>query len=301
MHKIKLAFSTIVLSLVGSGIAHAQATRTYVSGVGDDANPCSRTAPCKTFAGAISKTSAGGEIDALDPGEFGALIITKAITIDGGSGQVASILASSGNGILITAQVTEVVTIRNLSIQGVGSGSFGIVFDTGKALHIEHCVIAQFVQTGIYLGPTSIGSQVFVSDTISRDNGAEGLYALAATGFLKVAIDNSRFENNVNGVLAADYSKVSVRNSAASGNSLAGFIAQPNMGGASLSIFNSTSANNLVGVQSGGLSAASVRISGLTLFSNANGFVEGPNGTIGSFGDNYNSGSGAPNLMVGLQ
>ena len=70
--------------------AHAQATRTWVSGVGDDANPCSRTAPCKTFPGAISKTAPGGEIDALDPGGFGALTITKAITIDGGGGQVAS-------------------------------------------------------------------------------------------------------------------------------------------------------------------------------------------------------------------
>lgn len=70
--------------LLGSSLLSAQASRTWVSGVGDDANPCSRTAPCKTFAGAISKTIAGGEIDALDPSGFGAVTITKAITIDGG-------------------------------------------------------------------------------------------------------------------------------------------------------------------------------------------------------------------------
>src|SRR5580700_6054859 len=81
--------------------AHAQATRTWISGVGDDVNPCSRTAPCKTFAGAISKTAAGGEIDALDPGGFGTVTLTKSITIDGGGGQVASVMASSG-GIGIT-------------------------------------------------------------------------------------------------------------------------------------------------------------------------------------------------------
>src|SRR6202046_3797494 len=74
--------------------AHAQATRTWVSGVGDDANPCSRTAPCKTFAGAIGQTAAGGEIDALDPGGFGEVTITKSITIDGGGGQVASVAVS---------------------------------------------------------------------------------------------------------------------------------------------------------------------------------------------------------------
>src|SRR5450759_1326274 len=77
-----------LLLIVSAGSAQAQATLTWVSGVGDDANPCSRTAPCKTFAGAISKTAAGGEINALDPGGFGALTITKAITIDGGAGQI---------------------------------------------------------------------------------------------------------------------------------------------------------------------------------------------------------------------
>ncbi|HWF67880.1 MAG TPA: hypothetical protein VN670_11270, partial [Acidobacteriaceae bacterium] len=89
--------------LLMTSLATAQASRTWVSGVGDDANPCSRTAPCKTFAGAISKTAAGGEIDALDPAGYGAVTITKAITIDGGGGQVASILVSGTNGVVIQA------------------------------------------------------------------------------------------------------------------------------------------------------------------------------------------------------
>src|SRR5437762_8424071 len=105
MHKLPLP-----LVMIGSAFAHsisatpgfAQATRTWVSGVGDDASPCSRTAPCKTFAGAISKTAAGGEIDALDPGGFGAVTITKAITIDGHN-TMTSVLASGGNGIVISA------------------------------------------------------------------------------------------------------------------------------------------------------------------------------------------------------
>src|SRR5213594_3097278 len=108
------AFSILIVILAASSFAAAQATRTWVSGVGDDANPCSRTAPCKTFAGAISKTADGGEIDCIDPGGFGTLTITKSITIDGGGGQVASILASGVNGIIVNAGTNDVVILRNL-------------------------------------------------------------------------------------------------------------------------------------------------------------------------------------------
>src|SRR3984957_16848050 len=119
------ALGTTLLPVLYTVPAHAQATRTWVSGVGDDANPCSRTAPCMTFAGAITKTAAGGEIDALDPGGFGAVTITKSITLDGGFGQNASILATGGpNGINIVVGSAN-VSIRNLSIQGAGTGGEG--------------------------------------------------------------------------------------------------------------------------------------------------------------------------------
>src|SRR5947209_14665799 len=107
LHSNLRTLTVLVLALAIPSLARAQATRTFVSGVGNDANPCSRTAPCKTFAGAISKTAAGGEIDALDPGGFGAVTITKAITIDGGGGQVASVLVSGTNGIIVQAGVND--------------------------------------------------------------------------------------------------------------------------------------------------------------------------------------------------
>src|SRR5437016_12097097 len=108
MYKMRFTLNLLVvcvLCLFCSSVARAQACRTWVSGVGNDANPCSRTAPCKTFAGAISKTAEGGEIDVLDPGGYGAVTITKSITIDGGTGSGwASILASKGaSGIIINA------------------------------------------------------------------------------------------------------------------------------------------------------------------------------------------------------
>src|ERR1700758_1575195 len=115
---LTLAASLLAL-LLKVAPAYAQASRTWVSGVGDDANPCSRTAPCKTFAGAISKTAAGGEIDALDPGGFGALTITKSITLDGGGGQVASVLVAGTNGIVVAAASNDVVILRNLRLDGL--------------------------------------------------------------------------------------------------------------------------------------------------------------------------------------
>src|SRR5262245_20565356 len=114
-----IAAFAVVLST--ASLAHAQATRTWISGVGDDLNPCSRTAPCKTFAGAISKTVAGGEIDTLDPGGFGAVTITQSITFDGTSG-LAGILVSGTNGIVIQAGATDVVILRNLDINGIAAG-----------------------------------------------------------------------------------------------------------------------------------------------------------------------------------
>src|ERR1700683_5409376 len=128
--------------------AHAQATRTWVSGVGDDANPCSRTAPCKTWPGAISKTATGGEIDALDPGGFGTVTITKSITLDGGGGQVASILASPGvNGVNVSA-AGGVIILRNLRINGAG-GATGVLISAAAAVVVEKCDIFGFAQAAI--------------------------------------------------------------------------------------------------------------------------------------------------------
>src|SRR5437762_9015448 len=156
MHKLALpsCIAVLLLAIYASTTSvQAQATRTWVSGVGDDANPCSRTAPCKTFAGAISKTAPGGEIDALDPGGFGAVTITKAITIDGGGGQVASELVSGTNGIVVQAGANDTVILRNIRINGISQtpsgGLNGIRFLSGKALHVVNCNIFGFTQNGI--------------------------------------------------------------------------------------------------------------------------------------------------------
>src|SRR4051794_1728511 len=137
-----------VVPLMAPAPAHAQATRTWVSGVGDDANPCSRTAPCKTFAGSISKTAAGGEINCLDPGGFGGVTITKSLTISC-EGVTAGVLVNSVNGVLVAAGASDVVFLKGLDIEGAGmtinpTGLNGIKVSSAAAVHIEDCVIRNF-------------------------------------------------------------------------------------------------------------------------------------------------------------
>src|ERR1700687_3392857 len=139
MRKITLTLAimgTMSLGALYTAPAYAQATRTWVSGVGDDVNPCSRTAPCKTWAGAISKTAAGGEIDALDPGGFGAVTITKAITLDEGGGSLVSSLVANSNAFNVNAGANDVVSLRNISVNGLGQtvspGISGVVVNTAS-------------------------------------------------------------------------------------------------------------------------------------------------------------------------
>ena len=189
--------------------AYAQATRTWVSGTGNDADPCSRTAPCKTFAGAISKTAAGGEIDALDPGGFGALTITKAITIDGGGGQVASVLAAGTNGIVVSAGANQTVTLRNLRINGVAGtptgGLNGIQMSSGAALHIENCTIFGFTQNGININlNSSAATRVFITDTVVS-NSVGGIAAHnSGTGNVLLSIQRTNLSQNSGFGLKAD-------------------------------------------------------------------------------------------------
>src|SRR5215467_12245215 len=146
MNRTKLMINLIAILVAGlatASVAEAQAPRTWVSGLGDDANPCSRTAPCKTFAGAISKTATGGEINVLDPGGFGAVTITKSITISS-EGFEAGVLVSGTNGIVVSAQATDNVILRGLDIEGLGTGLSGINLLGVGTLTTEKCTINGF-------------------------------------------------------------------------------------------------------------------------------------------------------------
>jgi hypothetical protein len=209
-------FSAILgaLFVVGLAIApaHAQATRTWISGVGDDANPCSRTAPCKTWAGAIAKTAAGGEIDNMDEGGFGALTITKSITLDGGGGNVASTLVSATAGMVINAATNDVVILRNLQFQGLlgnGTGTAGTpgtigvqVLQANRVL-IENCQITGFGTAGLTATPSANVSLKIQNTTIDQNAGGI-LFKPTGGAVVNVSIERSHIDENVAGGVKLD-------------------------------------------------------------------------------------------------
>src|SRR5258708_3798270 len=181
--------------------AHAQATRTWVSGVGDDANPCSRTAPCKTFAGAISKTAPAGEIDVLDPGGFGAVTITKSISIYNDGVGEAGVLVSGTNAIIISAGTTDVVNLRGLVIDCLHTRLSGISFLAGAQLNVQNCVI-QEMATGISFTPGTANAIMKIQNTTIQGNSA-AMSIKPGGGFsAKVEIERTRIDGNGGGVRA---------------------------------------------------------------------------------------------------
>ena len=276
------------LSFLMSGEALAQASRTWVSGVGDDANPCSRTAPCKTFAGAISKTAAGGEINALDPGGYGSVTITKAITIDGGPG-IAGILAAGVNGIVVSAGINDVVRLRNLDINGFGSGVNGIRFIGGKALEVHNVQIFQFSAQGISF-EVPAGFASFLSVTESRlENNAAGAVWITGAGTPIASLERVQMVGGQRGLRADDGSTVHVKDSSAGNLSANGFVAVGTSRAVTMMLDRCVAFNGGGGVFSGTL--ATVFISDTTITGNGTGLVVS-GGQIVSSGNNTVQGNG---------
>src|SRR5262249_30182754 len=196
LHLARTTIGFIGCLFLGSSLAYAQATRTWVSGVGSDANPCSRTAPCQTFAGAISKTAAGGEIDALDPGGFGALTIPKPITISG-VGTTAGVLASGVQGVIINITAvsppqTDTVTLRNLQINGAGTtlGTDGVHVFGNTTVILDHVNVYGFGTNGVLTEGTS---KVSITNGVFFNNAG---VALHSTGSSTLTVENSELNGN---------------------------------------------------------------------------------------------------------
>jgi hypothetical protein len=182
-----------ISAMVYAAPAQAQASRTWVSGVGDDANPCSRTAPCKTFAGAISKTAAAGEINCLDPGAFGTVTITKSISIIC-EGVAAGVLGSGTNGIIVNAASTDKVLLQGLDIEGLGTGLNGVSIVGGGKTTIVRCSIRNFTQNGVSLAETS-NARVVVQDTLITGNAVGGISVRGAAG-ANAVVDRTTLDKN---------------------------------------------------------------------------------------------------------
>lgn len=293
MNKFRFTIKVLaiaVFALAFASMAQAQATRTWVSGVGDDANPCSRTAPCKTFAGAISKTADGGIMDVLDPGGFGTVTITKSITIDGGPFE-AGVLGAGTNGININAS-GKIVALRHLDIEGNGTGLVGINIIAADRVFVEDCEVFGWKSgTARGLSDGRTGGGLMVQNTTFRDNGS-GAVVAPASGGIGAAFNDCRFYANVNnGLVASNGASVTVERSVADVNGAAGFRAE-GATASTLTILRSRSTNNGQGIQAA--TSGTIRVGDSQITDNGTA-ISTPGGTAASWGNNYVLGSGSFN------
>ena len=293
---------TFILALASA--AQAQASRTWVSGVGDDVNPCSRTAPCKTFAGAISKTAKDGEISVLDPGGYGAVTITKSIYINGTHGAgYGSIINSLVNGIIINItdvnDIRKAVRLRALDINGVSNGINGVSILAANNVWIEDSVIDGNTGDGTNSGmgirvQTAASCNLFVSDTMVHKN-VTGIRVSTSGGFAVANIKNSNIEGNTTGVNAAsNNSFVTVRDSRIAFNTSVG--ANASVSGSNLTLTHCVISNNITGINA----AAGSQVKALSndVIFNTTGFG-GTTAQIQTDGQNRNAGNTTPGAPGG--
>jgi len=291
--------AVVVFTIAVASIAQAQASRTWVSGVGDDANPCSRTAPCKTYAGAISKTAKNGEISTLDPGGFGAVTITKSITINGGGGGqgYGSILASLVNGIVINitdgADTEKTVRLNHLDINGFTNGLNGVRILAANVVHVENTFIDGFRASapngnGIIIAATA-NTQVHVRNVTIRNCLNEGISATTSTGQVVLSVVNSKISKNGNGIKALTNVVGSIINTEVNASTIG---IEADGAGTQLNIDSCNIAFNGTGVQAGA-GAATARLSNNFIAQNSTG-VHVAGGTVNTSGTNRLLGNTTP-------
>jgi len=303
LNRHRFLAGAFLISALAASTAFGQAQRTFVSGLGSDANSCSRTAPCRTFSQAISQTSPGGEVYILDTAGYGPFTITTSLAIVAPQGVTAGISVFSGDGITINAGSSDIVILRGLTLNNQGSFGNGIRFNTGNTLHIENCAVNGFsFASGVFFN--GAGS-LRVKDSILRHNAA-GILILPSSGVAMATIDHVGLEGPGNAGLAVDAGGiVTVRNSSASGY-LSGLLAVSHTTAATeLNIENCIASNNTNGIAAASTSTGvtTVRVANSTVTNNGTGLnndsptsvllsrgnntVEGnatnTNGTIGSY------------------
>lgn len=281
-----------ILCLSITALAHAQATRTWVSGVGDDANPCSRTAPCKTFAGAISKTATGGIINCLDPGGFGAVTVTKAIMIDC-TGTLGSILSSGVQGIIVNALTNHQVIFRNIDISGAGTtlGTNGINIIQAGSVQLQNVYIETYSGRGVETTNTSNTISVSIDGSHIQNVGQQGVIAISSgTGKTILSVSNSYISHNTGDgidVAAPNASSVSVYNTTINKNGGVGV--QIETSGDNGVVESSIISNNATGVNVN--AGATLRLSRNSIFNSTVNGIGGGGGTTKCFGTNVIDGN----------
>lgn len=310
-YRFTIKILTIAIFMVAfASMAQAQATRTWVSGVGDDANPCSRTAPCKTFAGAISKTAALGTINCLDPGGFGGVTITKSIALICDYTE-AGVLVSGTNAIVINTAATDIVTLKGLDIEGLGTGLNGIRFIGAGTLHVHKTQIRGFrgaSGNGISFAPTGFG-ELFVDSCYITDNGTATTAGIltkpTGTGSANVTINRTQLENNSNGIIVDGSTStgvavnITVRDSLVAGSASGGMLGttlatKAAVGGTidnTVITGNAGSGIKADGAAVSGAGSAIIRVNRSAITLNVSGITAVNSGQVRSFANNVVAGN----------
>ncbi len=297
------AFLLVTFVLALTSAAQAQATRTWVSGVGDDISPCSRTAPCKTFSRAHSVTAKDGEISVLDPGGYGTVNITKSIYINGTHGAgYGSILNAATTGVIVNItdalDVRKAVRLRALDINGVSTGTNGVSILAANNVWIEDSVIdgntGNGTTTGIGVRISATAScNLFISDTVIHKN-VTGVRVTTTSGFAVANLRNVNIEGHTTGVDAALNGFVTIADSRIANNSTNGVVTSAS--GAQLNVRDSVLSNNGTAVNAA--AGSTVRALSNLLLNNTTGFG-GTTAAIQTDGQNVNAGNTTPGAPGG--
>ena len=294
----------------------SQAGRTWVSAaLGNDSNPCTRMSPCLTFAGALAKTMAGGEIDVLDPGDFGSVTITQAVSIYNDTPRKTGVLTSSGTGgIIVSAGANDIINLRGIVFDGGNQqGASGIVFNSGAQLHIQNCAFKGFGTSAIMFSPgagSAAGAQIGVQDTTIVSNGTGIVIKPTGTIAVNAFLNRIRVDKNSAAGIVADGRggsgaiNVALSDSSTSLNASTGVSAVSGTGNVTVQITRLIAASNgLTGVQSdqsnGGI--ATVTIGRSALYGSGSVAQSIGGGTLLSHSDNQISGTGGFSGAASLQ
>jgi hypothetical protein len=236
----QFTLSTAAVAIAVACLPLHAAQRAFVSSTGSDANACTPSGPCRSFQAAHASVDAGGEIVALDAAGYGAVTITKSVSILGNPGFVTSVSVASGDGITIATGGVNVI-LRNLYINGVG-GNFGVNMSAGTSLTLENCVVANFANSGVRV---IAQAEVRIIDSTLRGN---DLFGAIIAGNAAADIINSRFIGNASAGLHVESSTgglttAAVSDSVSSGNGV-GFVVNATSGTSRLAAIRTTAANN---------------------------------------------------------
>jgi len=305
MRKIALTLTLLATAYacaLNADLAQAQPTRVFVAAQGSDGNPCTFALPCRTFQHAHDVVAAKGEIDVLDPAGYGALTITKAISIQGHDFSGVTV-PSGGNGITINAGAGDDIDLRGLIIEGGGLGGVqnGVVFNTGASLTIESCLVRGLGNIGIVFAPSDVSS-LFVSNTLVAHNASIAmLVGPTGAGAVRASLNRVElYKNGGDGLLVSGQNSTGtidafVTDSVAAGNTGTGFRSlSQTVAVTVLTVVRSATVNNAKGMSATGLSAA-VRISQVAIAGNGTSWQEVQSGSLRSYADNVIDGNGDAN------